>query len=155
MSYLQELCAHYAAVHRRLHGPMRRQFVPVPVRIEPSPPIAPAAAPVITTERERIINSIRLARDQIAATGAYKKTGAVCHAVAQVYGVSVDELLGPRRFHRLIEPRHVAMTIARLLLPYSLPEIARAFGGRDHTTAINAIRKYGEKVAELMEGEGQ
>jgi chromosomal replication initiator protein len=39
------------------------------------------------------------------------------------------------------------MTLAKELTSHSLPEIGRAFGGRDHTTVLYATRK----VAELRE----
>jgi len=153
MGYQQELSTHYAAVHLRLYGPMRRQFIPVPVTAKPAP-IAEEPAPAeLMTENERIVACIRLARELIADASGYKKTFLVQRAVASIYGVSVDDLTGPRRFHRFLEPRHIAMTIARALLPYSLSDIARAFGGRDHTTAINAVRKFGAKVAAIIERE--
>lgn len=44
-----------------------------------------------------------------------------------------------------VEAKHIGMYLARKLTPRSLPEIARAFGYKDHTTALHAIRKIEAK----------
>ena len=41
-------------------------------------------------------------------------------------------------------PRQMAMAMAKELTNHSLPEIAEAFGGRDHTTVLHACRKIKE-----------
>jgi chromosomal replication initiator protein len=43
-------------------------------------------------------------------------------------------------------PRQVAMYLSKQLTSRSLPEIGRAFGGRDHTTVMHAVRKVEELV---------
>lgn len=62
-------------------------------------------------------------------------------ACAQYFAVSVQALRGPCRKAHLVHARHVAIALARELTTYSLPEIARRFGGRDHTTALYAVHK--------------
>jgi chromosomal replication initiator protein len=42
-------------------------------------------------------------------------------------------------------PRQVAMYLAKELTQKSLPEIGEAFGGRDHTTVLHAVRKIAEQ----------
>lgn len=61
--------------------------------------------------------------------------------VAAKYNVSRLDLISARRHENIIMPRHIAMFLARTLTARSLPEIGRRFGGRDHTTALHAVRK--------------
>ncbi len=61
--------------------------------------------------------------------------------VARHYNVSRTELLSNRRTRTIVKPRQVAMYLAKILTPRSLPEIGRRFGGRDHTTVLHAVRK--------------
>jgi chromosomal replication initiator protein len=61
--------------------------------------------------------------------------------VARHYNVSKNELLSNRRTRTIVKPRQVAMYLAKILTPRSLPEIGRRFGGRDHTTVLHAVRK--------------
>lgn len=61
--------------------------------------------------------------------------------VARYYQVSHADLISQRRTANVVRPRQVAMYLAKTLTLRSLPEIGRRFGGRDHTTALSAIRK--------------
>lgn len=69
---------------------------------------------------------------------------------ADVYGVTVADIVGPRRTSKVIPPRQVAMTVARLLTANSLGQIGRAFGDRDHTCVLYAAGKYGAPVLQHM-----
>ncbi|HEX6051792.1 MAG TPA: helix-turn-helix domain-containing protein [Gemmatimonadaceae bacterium] len=62
--------------------------------------------------------------------------------VCDAYGITHPELIGKRRFKTQAEARNVAMFLCRIHLPGppSFPEIARAFGGRDHTTVMAAVK---------------
>ena len=52
-----------------------------------------------------------------------------------------EQLLGRSRAPRLALARQVAMYLCRELAGLSLPEVGRAVGGRDHATALHAVRK--------------
>jgi hypothetical protein len=62
-------------------------------------------------------------------------------AVSQAYGVTVLDLVSARRTANVIAPRQVAMYLAKVMTPNSLPAIGRAFGDRDHTTVFHAVKK--------------
>jgi chromosomal replication initiator protein len=67
--------------------------------------------------------------------------------VARHYNVSKSDLLSSRRTRTIVRPRQIAMYLAKVLTPRSLPEIGRRFGGRDHTTVLHAVRKIEGMVA--------
>ena len=64
--------------------------------------------------------------------------------VADYYQLKMSDLLSRRRSRSVARPRQVAMSIAKELTNHSLPEIGEAFGGRDHTTVLHAVRKVKE-----------
>ncbi|MCB8829719.1 chromosomal replication initiator protein DnaA, partial [Escherichia coli] len=66
--------------------------------------------------------------------------------VARHYNVSKQDLLSNRRTRTIVKPRQIAMYLAKMLTPRSLPEIGRRFGGRDHTTVLHAVRKIEDIV---------
>jgi chromosomal replication initiator protein len=61
--------------------------------------------------------------------------------VADYYKVKISDLLSKSRSQAITRPRQIAMSLARELTSNSLVEIGGAFGGRDHTTVINACKK--------------
>jgi len=64
--------------------------------------------------------------------------------VAEHYSLRMSDILSPRRARQVARPRQVAMYLCKALTQYSLPEIGRKFGGRDHTTIIHGVRKIEE-----------
>lgn len=68
--------------------------------------------------------------------------------VAAYYGCTAQDLQSPTRIHAVVKPRQVAMYLAKTLTTRSMSEVARRFGGRDHTTALHAVRK----IAALIGG---
>jgi chromosomal replication initiator protein len=69
-------------------------------------------------------------------------------AVSHRFGVTLDELVSPRRSQAVAYPRQVAMYLSRELTDASLPMIGREFGGRDHTTVIHAKDKITKLIRE-------
>jgi len=61
--------------------------------------------------------------------------------VARFYQVKVKELKSPTRRQPFVRIRGVVMYLARKLTGQSLANIGKHFGGRDHTTVLNACRK--------------
>lgn len=62
------------------------------------------------------------------------------------------DFIGPSREQHLVFPRMLAMYLARCLTSASYPEIGRQFGGRHHTTVMNAVDSIGKKI-ENAEGD--
>ncbi|HKO38313.1 MAG TPA: chromosomal replication initiator protein DnaA [Solirubrobacterales bacterium] len=79
--------------------------------------------------------------------------------VAERYGISRAELVGSSRAATPLRARQVAIFLTRDLTDLSLPQIGRLYGGRDHTTVLNSLRRVeagldddpelAEKVQEL------
>jgi chromosomal replication initiator protein len=69
-------------------------------------------------------------------------------AVSQRFGVTLEELVSPRRSQAVAYPRQVAMYLSRELTDASLPMIGKEFGGRDHTTVIHAKDKITRLIRE-------
>ncbi len=64
--------------------------------------------------------------------------------VARHYSIPKTDLVSARRTQAIVRPRQIAMYLAKVMTPRSLPEIGRRFGGRDHTTVLHAVRKIDE-----------
>lgn len=74
----------------------------------------------------------------------------ILSSVAEKYGFTVDDLKARNRHRPLVLARQTGMYLFRELTDLSYPQIAREFGGRDHTTVIHAF----DKISALM-GERQ
>lgn len=61
--------------------------------------------------------------------------------VCAYYGTTQTELCSGRKTGDIIRPRHVAFFLCKKLTLHSLPRIGRAFGDKDHTTVLSAVRK--------------
>ena len=72
-------------------------------------------------------------------------------AVCERFGITRDELLSTSRAARLAWPRQVAMYLAREQTEASLPAIGAAFGGRNHTTVMHAVRRTEQRIADDRE----
>ena len=83
---------------------------------------------------------------------------AVQKAVASHFSVRIADLKGPRRHKGISRPRMIAMYLARELTGSSFPEIGLRFGGKDHSTVINACKRISAieaedpEVRETLEG---
>jgi chromosomal replication initiator protein len=103
----------------------------------------------ITTEftKEALHDLISL-QDKLVNIDNIQKT------VAEYFKIRVADLSCKNRRQSITRPRQMAMCLARELTSHSFPEIGDAFGGRDHTTVINACKRINElkgadnKVAE-------
>ncbi|HEY7255148.1 MAG TPA: chromosomal replication initiator protein DnaA [Solirubrobacterales bacterium] len=62
-------------------------------------------------------------------------------AVASSFGISTADLIGPSRAAAPVRARHIAILLTRESTSLSLPEIGQRFGGRDHSTVLNSLRR--------------
>lgn len=122
----------------------------VPHAPEPDPPPAPLAASEFYKE----------CWFQIVGISASEKISMaqIKQAVCEHCGVSADDLVSARRQKYIILPRFIAIYLCKELTPSTLPMIGRAFGGRDHTTILSAVRKIARllpsnpKLADAVSG---
>ncbi|MDH4227102.1 MAG: chromosomal replication initiator protein DnaA [Deltaproteobacteria bacterium] len=68
-------------------------------------------------------------------------------AVAEIYNLKNTDLKSKRRHKNIALPRQLAMYIARQFGKYSYPEIGESFGGKDHSTAIHAVKKIEKELS--------
>ena len=68
--------------------------------------------------------------------------------VAAAFGISRSELVGPTRAAIPLRARQVAMLLTREMTDLSLPQIGRLYGGRDHSTVLNSLRRVEATVGD-------
>ena len=68
--------------------------------------------------------------------------------VAEGYGISRAELIGSSRAATPLRARQVAIFLTRELTDLSLPQIGRLYGGRDHSTVLNSLRRVEAGLAD-------
>jgi chromosomal replication initiator protein len=66
--------------------------------------------------------------------------------VAEVFGLTRDELVSPSRTARVAWPRQVAMYLSREHTHETLPAIGARFGGRDHSTVLHACKRAANRI---------
>ena len=64
--------------------------------------------------------------------------------VAEFFKIKVGDMYSKRRPAHIARARQVAMYFAKELTQKSFPEIGEAFGGRDHTTVMHAVKRIAE-----------
>ena len=84
----------------------------------------------------------------------------IMRAVAEEFDLTRDDLLTITKRRDIVVPRWTAFMLMRERLPLSLHQIARHFGGMDHTTVLYGIAKvrrrmtespdYAERVARIV-----
>ncbi|HZJ88629.1 MAG TPA: chromosomal replication initiator protein DnaA [Sphaerochaeta sp.] len=73
----------------------------------------------------------------------------IIKVVGQYFNVSTFEIKGKKKNKSIVQPRQIAMYLARDITDYSTTEIGTEFGGRDHTTVMHSY----DRVESLMKGD--
>jgi chromosomal replication initiator protein len=63
------------------------------------------------------------------------------NAVAEMFGLSIEELGTDSRSRNLAFPRQIAMYLSKQMTDASLSEIGQEFGGKHSTTVMHSIAK--------------
>jgi chromosomal replication initiator protein len=127
---LSELARRIDANIRRLHGALTRAVAHAsltarPLSAELIAELIPQASPAEPTTVEEIQRQ-----------------------VAEAFGISRGELVGTTRAATPLRARQVAMLLTRELTDLSLPQIGRLYGGRDHSTVLNSLRRIESSIAD-------
>jgi chromosomal replication initiator protein len=87
-------------------------------------------------------------KNSVANTPARRITIALIkERVSKAHGLTVKEMDHQRRDQRLAAPRQIAMYLSTELTDCSLPQIAREFAKKDHTTVMYARDKVKNQMA--------
>ena len=68
--------------------------------------------------------------------------------VAKAFRISIEDLKGKDRTKNIVVARQTAMFLIKTLLRKSLNDIGYLFGGRDHSTVINSLKKVEKMQAQ-------
>jgi chromosomal replication initiator protein len=109
---------------RQLHGALTRVIAHASLTAKPlSPELIDAVIPkVVRTPTQTPVEEIQ-------------------QRVSAAFGISRAELVGSGRAATPLSARQVAIYLTRELTDLSLPQIGRLYGGRDHSTVLNSIRR--------------
>ncbi len=64
----------------------------------------------------------------------------ITRVVARQLSIKVSDIRGMRRTQSIVRARGVAMLLSRQLTNFTLEQIGKYFGGRDHTTVLHACK---------------
>lgn len=121
---LLELARRIDANVRQLHGGLTRVLAHASLTAKPlSAELIDAVIPKASLSRET--TSVEEIQQRVSAA----------------FGISRAELVGSTRAATPLRARQVAIYLTRELTDLSLPQIGRLYGGRDHSTVINSIRR--------------
>ncbi|NNM75031.1 helix-turn-helix domain-containing protein [Enterovirga aerilata] len=95
-------------------------------------------------QQEAFLRQIEQLRAAFA--GLPERPAKIIARVAREHGLTAADITGRSQTAPMIRARFAAVAEVRRIRPdLSLPQIGRAFGGRDHTTILSALRKMGLK----------
>ena len=94
--------------------------------------------PITTEFTKEALHDLISLQDKLINIDNIQKT------VAEYYKIRLADLSSKNRRQSITRPRQIAMSLTRELTSHSYPEIGEAFGGRDHTTVINAVKRVNE-----------
>ena len=95
----------------------------------------------LTGKKINIENSTNLLIDLISAREKAISIDCIKKKVSSYYNLSLSDMTSSRRSINIARPRQIAMFLCKGLTSYSYPEIGKAFGGKDHTTVLHAVKK--------------
>lgn len=145
---------------RNFFGARPPQFNPAPLAIvPPADPIDPSIRKWIDAKKETFVHPWShgmwffdlVVRSQqpthYLPKPRFARIELIQRVLCKFYGITMAELLSPRRTQNIVRPRQKGFLLAKVLSNKSLPEIGRRFGGRDHTTVLHGIRQVEAKIA--------
>lgn len=144
MMTLEELHAHYKAVRARLDKPAKKE--PAVRLIYPEPTPGPYPDPLDGPAPVAIAIEVPAKAPEVPAETPARK---ILNEVADKHKMPVAAFRSQSRTMPFINLRHEACYRLSTELGFSLSQIGRLMGNRDHTTIMNAIRRH-KKI--LVEG---
>lgn len=70
----------------------------------------------------------------------------IMDVVAEHYNISVSDIISKKKNKEIANPRQICMYLSRKYTDYSLQNIGKIMGNRDHTTVIHGHDKIGKML---------
>lgn len=83
-------------------------------------------------------------KDILAAQNRQVSLETIQKTVADYYKIKVADMFSKKRSRVVSRPRQIAMMLSKELTQLSYPDIGEAFGGRNHSTVIHAVKTITE-----------
>lgn len=95
----------------------------------------------IDTEMTKELLSLTLSEDAKEIT-----IESIAKATSQYFKITIADLKSKARSKEIVRARHIAMYLSKKTIDATLKEIARFYGGRDHTSVIHGVNKMSTKL---------
>lgn len=83
-------------------------------------------------------------KDILAVQNRQVSLETIQKTVADYYKIKVADMFSKKRSRVVARPRQIAMMLSKELTQLSYPDIGEAFGGRNHSTVIHAVKTIAE-----------
>ena len=94
---------------------------------------------------QSLMGGRRLVRIRDGADGA---APAVQSVIEEQYGVTHEELIGPRRNANIAKARHIAIYLAIEMCEMTTTAVGAEFGNRNHSTVSTSYKKVQKMIQE-------
>ena len=86
-------------------------------------------------------NSKNLLSDILSVNQKIISINIIQKKVSSYFNLQLSDMTSSRRSINIARPRQIAMFLCKAHTSFSYPEIGKAFGGKDHSTVIHAVKK--------------
>ena len=95
----------------------------------------------LTGKKIDLQNSKNLLSDMLYVNENTISIDSIQMKVSSYFNLHLSDMKSSRRSINIARPRQIAMFLCKDLTTFSYPEIGKAFGGKDHSTVIHAVKK--------------
>ena len=95
----------------------------------------------LTGKKINLENSKELLSDLLYVNDKKISINFIQERVALFFNLKLSDMTSSRRSINIARPRQIAMFLCKDITSFSYPEIGKAFGGKDHTTVMHAVKK--------------
>jgi chromosomal replication initiator protein len=109
----------------------------------------------LTGRQINIENSKELLSDLLYVNEKKISINSIQEEVASYFNLNLSDMTSSRRSISIARPRQMAMFLCKSITSFSYPEIGKAFGGKDHTTVMHAVKKIVSLSSENLQLQNQ
>ena len=109
----------------------------------------------LTGRQINIENSKELLSDLLNVNEKKISINLIQEEVVSYFNLNLSDMTSSRRSISIARPRQMAMFLCKDITSFSYPEIGKAFGGKDHTTVMHAVKKIVSLSSENLQLQNQ